>query len=77
MKNKLHIACVKPAKTQRSMVLLSDTPSNAALLKAHHLVKLRKTPCKLPNASKNKCALLSLSPNFSKSTKECIVGNRV
>lgn len=69
MKNKLHIVCVKPAKTQKSMLLLSDTLSNAALLKPHRLVKLRKAPCKLPNASKNKCELLSPSPNFSKSTE--------
>lgn len=77
MKNKLHIARVKPAKTQRSVVLLSDMLSNAALLKPHHLVRLRKMPCKLPNASKNKRELLSPSPNFSKSTEQRIVGKRV
>lgn len=58
---------MKPAKAQRSMVLSSDTRSNAALLKAHHLVKLRKTLCKLPNASENKCELLGSSPDFSNS----------
>lgn len=65
----MNFACVKLAKPQRSMVLLSDTLSNAALLKPHHLAELKKTLCKLPNVSKNKCELLSPSPNFSKSTK--------
>lgn len=50
-------------------MLLSDTLSNAVLLKPHHVAELKKTLCKLPNASKNKCELLSLSPNFSKPTK--------
>lgn len=59
------------------MVLLSDTLSKAALLKPHHLGEVKKTLCKLPNASKNKCELLSPSPNFSNSTKQRTVGKRV
>jgi len=39
MKNKLHVACVKPAAMQMSVVLLSDTLADAALLKPHHRVK--------------------------------------
>lgn len=72
----MNFTCVKLAKPQRSMVLLSDTPSKAALLKPHHLGELKKPLCKLPNASKNKCELLSPCPNFSKSTKYCTVGKR-
>lgn len=65
----MNFTCVKLAKPQRSMVQLSDTLSKAALLKPHHLEEVKKTLRKLPNASKNKCELLSPSPNFSNSTK--------